>query len=448
MMRFRSKKGISPIPSIVVLTILVGTFYCWYILHDKTVQAQKKFEDLKLAKAKKISTMLNEISERKIRLETLQNLCGVGFEKEDKIFDAVFINDDKLEEKGTVDVPVKLSIPAALKWLERINASAPVKRPKLPTIDDVYTTPNRDATIQNYILSFQKRIKALEDEIQSNREKLKQKEDQLKTARSQKQTELDSRKQKIERKLQEKLNAEKTLRDEVAALTDDRDSARKEKNEEKQSLNTIKAQFRIEKTDLETQLEDVLARVEKIKNPEEDNFFEKKIENPPDSPDGQIVYVDFPNKIAYINLGLQSGVSVGQKFSVFRFGKRGVRTEKGEIEVKKVTEELSLVAITQNLDEEYPIAPGDQIMNEVFDVTKTQYFAFAGRLVGRYSNEEVTQMIEEIGWKVTPKTDVRTSFIIIGKDFENHPNFIDGLKYDIETLREVDILRILGKHEK
>lgn len=235
------------------------------------------------------------------------------------------------------------------------------------------------------------------------------------------------------------------MQDEIAALMTDRESARREKNEAKDELNNIKAQFRLEKVELEGKLEEVMDRVDKIKNPEPETPVTEKVAEAPDAPDGQVVFVDFPNRVAYINIGRKSGVSVGQKFSVFRFGKKGVRTDKGEIEVKKVLEEMSIVAITQNLDDEYPIDIGDQAVNEVFDVTKTQYFTFAGRLVGRYSNEEVTKMIEELGWKVTQKTDVRTSYIIIGKDYETHPNYVDGLRYDIETLREVDILRLLGK---
>ncbi|MEK7487471.1 MAG: BRCT domain-containing protein, partial [Planctomycetota bacterium] len=244
---------------------------------------------------------------------------------------------------------------------------------------------------------------------------------------------------------QDKAAAEKLMQEEIANLMIDRENARREKNEAKDEINNIKGQFRLEKIELEGKLEEVLDRVAKIKNPEPESPISEKIAEAPNAPDGQVVFVDFPNRVAYINIGRESGVSVGQKFSVFRFGKKGVRSDKGEIEVKKVLDEMSIVAITQNLDTEYPIDIADQIVNEVFDVTKTQYFTFAGRLVGRYSNEEVAKMIEELGWKVTQKTDVRTSYIIIGKDYESHPNYIDGLRYDIEVLREIDILRLLGK---
>lgn len=426
-MRYRSKQGISPIPAVIVLTLLIGTTYAWYIIHDAVTRANKQLSDLKLDKAsssEKVTRILTEIDELKRQSDTLQNLCGVGFQKDE------------------TQTPME----SLLAWIERVNTSregTPIY-PKVPTLETIYEL-RADANIQSYILYFKDRIKKEEEDQKKQREDLEQKIKEVTTERTGKQESLKLQKARVEQLLQDKAAAEKLMQEEIANLMADRENARREKNEAKDELNNLKAQFRLEKTDLENKLDEVLDRVAKIKNPEPESPVTEKVAEAPDAPDGQVVFVDFPNLVAYINIGRKSGVTVGQKFSVFRFGKRGVRTDKGEIEVKKVLEEMSIVAITQNLDNEYPIDIGDQVVNEVFDVTKTQYFTFAGRLVGRYSNEEVAKMIEELGWKVTPKTDVRTSYIIIGKEYESHPNYIDGLRYDIEILREVDILRILGK---
>lgn len=426
-MRYLSKKGISPVPAVIVLSLLIGTVYVWYIIHDNVARGNKQLADLKLDKAPssvKVSRLLNDIADVKRQAETLQNLCGVGFEKDGN------------------EVPV----PAALSWLDRINNSregSPIF-PKIPVPENIYEI-RADANVEAFIAYFKGRISKLENEQEESRQRLDQRAKEVEEERKRKEEAIIQQKQRVEQLLQEKASAEKNMRDEIASLTEERENARREKNEAKEELNTLKAQFRLERTDLEEKLEEVMDRVSKIKNPEPDNIVSPKIPDPPDTPDGQVVFVDIPNRTAYINIGRVSGVSVGQKFSVFRFEKKGVRTNKGEIEVKKVLDDMSLVAITVNLDKTYPMDAGDQIVNEVFDVKKTQYFTFAGRLIGRYSNEEVTKMIEELGWTVTPKTDVRTSYIIIGKDYETHPNYIDGLRYDIEVLREIDILRILGK---
>ncbi|MEK7485130.1 MAG: hypothetical protein AABZ60_12455 [Planctomycetota bacterium] len=228
-MRYRSKQGISPIPAVIVLTLLIGTIYAWYIIHDSVARANKELSDLKLDKvssSEKVTRLLTEIEEVKRQSETLQNLCGVGFRKDEN----------------------QTPIESLLAWIERVNTSregTPIY-PKTPGLDTIYEL-RADANVQSYILYFKDRIKKEEEIQKTSREALEQKIKEVATERSSKQENLKIQKSRVEQLLQDKAAAEKLMQEEIANLTTDRENARREKNEAKDEINNIKGQFRLEK---------------------------------------------------------------------------------------------------------------------------------------------------------------------------------------------------------
>lgn len=156
-MQYRSKKGISPVPAVIMLTLLIGTTYAWYIIHDAVARSNKQLSDLKLDKAsssEKVTRLLTEIDDLKRQSDTLQNLCGVGFSKDE--------NQTPME--------------SLLAWLDRVNTSregTPIY-PKTPTLETVYELKS-EANVQSFILFFKDRIKKAEEDQKEHREKLEQK---------------------------------------------------------------------------------------------------------------------------------------------------------------------------------------------------------------------------------------------------------------------------------
>lgn len=163
--------------------------------------------------------------------------------------------------------------------------------------------------------------------------------------------------------------------------------------------------------------------------------------------DGEVVYSNSAQKVAYIDLARRHGVFPGMTFDVYHYKKGGIPEKKGEVRVKKVEEDLSLVVIAREEFELNPIGEGDFIVNEVFDRNKTKYFTFAGRIEADYTNEQATSLIQELGHVVEPRISARTDYVILGADYSGDENWLAAERLGIEQLTQQDLLRWLGKAE-
>ncbi len=160
--------------------------------------------------------------------------------------------------------------------------------------------------------------------------------------------------------------------------------------------------------------------------------------------DGRITHSVPTQNYAWIDLGSKHTLLAGTRFEVFGLDKGGKKVPKGEIEVLKVWEDNSQVAIIKTLDSERPIEGGDYITNEVFDRSKTKVFAFAGRFTGKYSNEEAKKKIEEIGGAVVELATLDTAYVVVGKDFESDINYAKAQDWGIIIIREKDLYELMG----
>jgi len=162
-------------------------------------------------------------------------------------------------------------------------------------------------------------------------------------------------------------------------------------------------------------------------------------------PDGEVLSINENRQLAYINLLRKDRLFKGTKFAVYSLEKGGQKLDKGTIEVIDVRESLSSVcAIVSTADPAWPLKPGDKIYNELYEGGRTRYVAFAGRFVGKLSNEEAASALRKFGDVYQDKVDENTNYVVVAEDYEEHPNYKAALEYGIKILRENILLDYLG----
>jgi hypothetical protein len=162
-------------------------------------------------------------------------------------------------------------------------------------------------------------------------------------------------------------------------------------------------------------------------------------------PDGEVLAVNENRQLAYINLLRKDRLFKGTKFSVYSLEKGGQKLDKGTIEVIEVRENLSSVcAIVTTVDPAWPIKVGDKIYNELYEGGRARYVAFAGRFVGKLSNEEAASALRKFGDVYQDKVDENTNYVVVAEGYEDNPNYKAALEYGIKILRENILLDYLG----
>lgn len=159
-------------------------------------------------------------------------------------------------------------------------------------------------------------------------------------------------------------------------------------------------------------------------------------------PDGEILNVSEELGKAWISLGTKNKLRRGLVFDVFAYQKGGKRISKGRVEVLKVEEDFSEVAVLENLDRFNPISAGDQITSPFFDQDDVPHFVFAGEAAtnGKYSVEEMVRKIELFGGVVSTSVALDTDFVVAVKGYEETEEY--GLARDlgVTILRERELL--------
>ena len=159
-------------------------------------------------------------------------------------------------------------------------------------------------------------------------------------------------------------------------------------------------------------------------------------------PDGEILNVSEELGKAWISLGTKNKLRRGLVFDVFAYQKGGKRISKGRVEVLKVEDDFSEVAVLENLDRFNPISAGDQITSPFFDQDDVPHFVFAGEAAtnGKYSVEEMVRRIELFGGVVSTSVALDTDFVVAVKGYEETEEY--GLARDlgVTILRERELL--------
>lgn len=163
-------------------------------------------------------------------------------------------------------------------------------------------------------------------------------------------------------------------------------------------------------------------------------------------PDGEILSINENRQLAYINLLRKDRLFKGTKFAVYSLEKGGQKLDKGVLEVIEVRDNLSSVcAVVSTVDPvNWPIKAGDKIYNELYEGGRTRYVAFAGRFVGKLSNEEASAGLRKFGDVYQDKVDEKTNYVVVADGYEEHPNYKAALEYGIKILRENILMDYLG----
>jgi hypothetical protein len=161
--------------------------------------------------------------------------------------------------------------------------------------------------------------------------------------------------------------------------------------------------------------------------------------------DGEILSINENRQLCYINLLRKDRLFRGTKFQVYSLEKGGQKLDKGTIEVIDVRENLSSVcAILNTVDAHWPLKVGDKIYNDLYEGGRTRYVAFAGRFVGKLSNEEAAAGLRKFGDVYQDKVDEKTNYVVVAEGYEEHPNYKAALEYGIKILRENILMDYLG----
>jgi hypothetical protein len=162
-------------------------------------------------------------------------------------------------------------------------------------------------------------------------------------------------------------------------------------------------------------------------------------------PDGEILSINENRQLAYINLLRKDRLFKGTKFQVYSLEKGGQKLDKGTLEVIEVRDSLSSIcSVVATVDPAWPLKPGDKIYNELYEGGRTRYVAFAGRFVGKLSNEEASSALRKFGDVYQDKVDENTNYVVVADGYEEHPNYKSALEYGIKILRENILLDYLG----
>ena len=163
-------------------------------------------------------------------------------------------------------------------------------------------------------------------------------------------------------------------------------------------------------------------------------------------PDGRLINVLSSSQLGWINVGRKHHLRPGLEFQVFQAVKGSKRQYKGKIEVRKVDEDVSEVRIVDTTDELNPIAEGDYITSPFYDPKATPTFVIAGAgLESRSITEEaLRQKILSYGATIAPQVDLKTSFVIALKGYEEKPQYKQARELGVPILRESEILKYMG----
>lgn len=167
---------------------------------------------------------------------------------------------------------------------------------------------------------------------------------------------------------------------------------------------------------------------------------------------GKVLRPDVPNKVAFIDIGSRERVVPGLKFLVGNRGVRGNFEYKAKIEVKKAWMTYCEVAIIEIYDKDKPVVEGDHIVNPLFSTVRPIVMAFVGEdrpLKLRYSVDEATRRIKEIGSEVRKEVTLDVDYVIFTeagsqKNRESYDPYKKAVFLEIPIADASDIFRFLG----
>lgn len=148
-------------------------------------------------------------------------------------------------------------------------------------------------------------------------------------------------------------------------------------------------------------------------------------------PDGKILSVSDKLPLAWIDIGANQRVVPGVRFRI-QSGTPGEDRLKAWAEVTRVEAGMAEVAISGVADAFDPVAPGDVVLNPVFDPKGGRNAILVGRFTGEFSKQDLAQLLETMGVHVQEELDLTTTFMIVGSPLYNDPETGEPLETPLE----------------
>lgn len=166
--------------------------------------------------------------------------------------------------------------------------------------------------------------------------------------------------------------------------------------------------------------------------------------------DGEILHVDLDQKTCIVNLTRRDKVFRGTRFRVYGVEAGGKRVDKGEIEITSVGEEFTSAAITREPDPNDPkgrinaFKAGDRFFNEFFNRGIVRTIAFAGRMKGKFSREDLAARAREWGDVPEERVGPKTDLLVVGEGYAAEPNYAEAQKTNVRIMTEKYFYDYLG----
>lgn len=136
--------------------------------------------------------------------------------------------------------------------------------------------------------------------------------------------------------------------------------------------------------------------------------------------DGSVLTVSESLPYGWIDIGANQRLTTGTRFRV-ESGTPGLRRFKAWAEVTEVDASRAQVLFTDLADRFDPVAPGDVVINPLFDPTGERNAVLAGRFTGTYTRDELEVLFQRVGIKVQDELSLTTHFLIVGQELYYDP---------------------------
>lgn len=176
------------------------------------------------------------------------------------------------------------------------------------------------------------------------------------------------------------------------------------------------------------------------------------VERQASSTDGSVLTASTELGRAWIDRGRLDRVRPGMEFVVRN---RRTGNEKGLLRVSVVEDRRAQVEILAQVDAYDPIGQDDPIYNDLYDPGRTPVAVLLGNGFGKLTNEEMKNMLTEVGIRVESSVTVESDYLIIGTPFfdpdtgelipwENQDPYKAALSYSVQVVPFRDAMAWLG----
>lgn len=433
---------------IILLFIVSLMLIAWQFLEIReSIRLQTSADTTRINK-------YNEYKEIRKNIEKLSNLTGFYYTsnnvKRANISSIIYFLDVVCSHDNILNSKQDLGLDLTDQCIDKnkvIEKQQPYDYSELASnVDFVKTLTN----LEDVLKKCYERIGDLQKKEAELKEDLKKATDEYNYAAQEADNTITNMHQQIVDQRQEIEDAKKEHDQHVLKAEQDRDEAQQDKIKEKNNVLELtrqkreqEAKYKLEKETLEERIQELRAEATGATGMSKWLNKGNNAQKGQDMPDGEIIYSDLESETAYIDLGKGNGITKGMTFRVFSYGKGGEKVNKAKIIVKEVYDQTSKVGVFDLVDELNPVQEHDKILNPVYDKNKVKYFVIAGSLSQKYSLEQVTHRIEQLGGKIEKNISAKTDIVVLCDKFKKDKTYQLSLERGIETMLESEFIDYL-----